>query len=390
MSLQTFFTAASATVFPSFGFGTGGGSTAQMLSQLLWNTAAGTLMAVFRLDSIDYDNNVIATQSFRIQIQKMWRDGQLLTLGCAVPEMGFAGSPFVAGTNDGRVARFFASASIANFSEEFWAIQTVLSGDQPNAYYAVDPLWPGDIICPGRLISSDVLAPHRTGLLLPATSTAYALVTADSGGIFRVYKRTASDASGTVVVSVIQTGDWNHPRDMLYIDTSTVAIVFRPEGGVEPNNASAATLKVFDTSGSAWVLKWKDTLPATDQVAAYDTVNGVLYSIGKRASNAILHASLLRRAPASVASASIVGTGTAFAELTTTQLSTIVQDGLGSVMSNTLVQWTLDAAISQGALNSAYSKTNNSGIATIVYTGPFAPSGLTERVNTTVATVEAV
>jgi len=175
-------------------------------------------------------------------------------------------------------------------------------------------------------------------------------------------------------------------------------------------------LRVFKTTGSLWSVVWEDALPATDQCAAYDPANGILYSIGKRQSNATLHASLLRRGATSVASASIVGSETTFNELKATQVSTIVKDGLASVISNYLVLWTLDAVstqdmylatirndplsaiaamkvgspISGGTLASAYSKTNNSGIATIVYTGPFRPTGLIERINTTVATVEAV
>lgn len=414
MPLQNFYTAASVTSFPAFSFGIAGGSTAQMLTQLMWSTQAGMLLAVFQLGTDDLSDDYSQIVGNRIQVQKMWRDGQLLNLGCAVPEVGIPNSflkgPFVVGTDDGRVARYFTTT-------EFWASNTILSGEGSEFYYAIDPIWPGDVIVPGRLMSVTALAPNERGLILPVTSTAYALVYGDSGGAMRVYKRTGTDASGTIVFSQAQTGTYVQSRDMLYIDTSTIAIVFRPSGTpLLAGDTSAALLRVFKTTGSLWSVVWEDTLPATDQCAAYDPENGILYSIGKRQSNATLHASLLRRQAVSVASASIIGTDTVLNELKATQLSTIVKDGLASVISNHLVRWTLDAVsvmdiylqtikndplsgiagmkvgspISGGMLVSNYSKTNNSGIATIVYTGPFRPTGLIEHINTAVATVDAV
>jgi hypothetical protein len=388
--VQCIWQAPSATPFPHLGFGYGGGGTAGILDQLFVQTATGMLLAVFRLQGPDYDADILDVTQQRIVLHKMWRDGQLVTLGCAVPQAGYnygvRQNGRLVGTNDGRAARYIASGG--GWSE-YWAA-TLLEGDPPQAYYAVDPLWPGNTLAPGRLGEASALEPYQAGLLLPTASETYAMVDNDSGANFRVYHRGPAEITGSVVVSVSQTANltYKHPRDMLYVDGSTVAITFRPWGATTPSESSAAWIRLYDTSSAPWDLRWEDTLPGTDQVAAYDPTTKILYSIGKRDSNAILNACWLKRQPASVAAPTIIGGGTALQETTATRLSTMVQDAWGCAISGVLVQWTLESVTSGGHLLSHYSRTNDDGVASITYTGPFAPAGLSEGITATVAEID--
>jgi hypothetical protein len=391
MTIQSFFTAGSAVSFPAFGAGVGGGSTAQILHQLGFDTGADMLIGNFGLGHDDNDLN-IATPNLRVQYQKLWRDGSVIAVGSAFPQAGYKyslTSPYFATTNDGRVARYIPS-SLGNFFDFI-----LLSGAAPEAYFQVNPLWPGDLLAPTRLAEvADILPSGHTGnsrkqmmaALRPATSDAFVAFDNLSSSVFHIFHM--GSGISTTVVSVTQTAAWAHPRQIMVIDASTVCVVFRPSGALEPNETDPGWVRLWDTTSEPWTYLWEDRLPASDQVAAYDPIAGVLYSCGKRASNAIMRSSWLRRTPTSVASASIVGTATTLDEKIRTVLSTIVQDGQGSIISQVLVQWTLDAVTSGGTLLSNYSRTDNDGSATITYVGPTTTSGLVERVNVTAAEID--
>ena len=397
MALQLIYEAPSNTAFPVFmgnqGFMTPAGSAIQ-LRRLFYLTPSRTLVGCFlRLPTNDYDNAFpfgSPTVGNGI-LSKIWLDGTLLTLAGNIPQPAFIwgygtsmGLPVVA-TNDGRIARVFDR--IANR----WEV-VIQALDGGRNFYAVDTIWPSDVLTPGALASAALADPGQAAVLLPALNQAYSIFHATSSQRVDLIVNPGTNVKFQVSYSGSLNQSWSHPRDLLFIDGSTVAVTFmQVSAGIALDATKPAIIRVFNTTGaSGWHLLFEDTLPDDDDVAAFDPIHSLIWSM-KKFPPSRLHASYLRRAPSTISIPTTIGTASQLRELTATDLSVIVTDGLGSMLSSVLVQWTLASTISGGKLVSNYSLTNASGIATITYTGPFLPSvAQTETICAAVTTVEEI
>jgi len=392
MSLERFFTGPTAITFPEFSGGWGGQGTALQLRKLFWSTASRTAVAMFYIGlngQFDLDLNLADNYWGRAQLLKVWRDGTVLNLASAVKQPGFgvgqdAKAIKVVGTDDGRIARGLTNGNV--FDEIIMQTR-----DPPQGLYACDGLWPNDVLTPGgRLAGVSLILPQMVGVLLPAQGAAYALNQNAGAGQFYVLRQPAS----AILFQVSHLGNaalssWGHARDIFTVDASTTAITFERNvpSLLSGNPSSSAVIRVFTTNVTPWRLEWEDELPDLDNVAAYDSVNGIVYST-TRFPPSLLNASRLRRGAATISIPTTIGTTSQLRELTATDISVTVKDGLGSLLSAALVQWNLFSAVSSGKLVSQFSLTNNSGVATVTYTGPAAPSAaMTETVCATVATV---
>lgn len=318
---------------------------------------------------------------------RIWRDGTRLTLQSdagIVPITALATTePWITSTDTGTIgwAPDHRWAGLATPGDAL-----IVSAISANNYYKVNAAWPQDIHTGQVLASLGILSGTQyVGVLRPSFNLAYALkdVTTSQG-----YTQIIEQPASTIRYSSITSASWRHPRDILFIDSKTVAVLFMQDVGNLPDETKPAMIRVFDTRTSAWTLTFEDTLPGSAHVAAWDPTNRLLYATGRYPSNSTFYTCRLARAPVSVAAPQLVG-ATVLKELTPTVISTIVRDGFASVISQYLVRWTLSASVSGGALNSAYSLTNNSGIATITYVGPHKPpAGLTEVVTVEVSDLE--
>mgnify|MGYP001609194034 FL=1 len=261
-----------------------------------------------------------------------------------------------------------------------------LSAIEGDALYPLSEIWGYDIY-PVRYSSAAVLGAQYDASYLTTPSAGY-VVPASSLATFQVLKK----PSGSVVVSVAlgAFASWTHPRDMVYIDGVRTAITFMQMSGNTVNASLPAMVRLFKTTTDPWTLLWTDTLPATDSVMCYDPTYEIVYSAGKWASNAIIHASKLRQSPASVSTLTLVSGSTLHA-VRAAQISVLVTDTFGSGLSGVTVAWTLSAAVSGGSFLSTYTTTNASGIATATYIGPqLSGTPITEFVSAAVATIDPV
>ena len=379
MSLQVFWESASADSFPVFD--TSPATAFGQLRKLFYSVKTKTLIGLFVATATDYELNVGGRRTF--VLKKLWFDGTvidvsatsaLVTPGFVTPDAVLG--PKVVATDQGLVIRTRPSSG---GSED-----AAITDDQGDSYYESSDVYPMDVLTRPVVCSAELFSTTHVGLFLAVSNAAYVLGTAtdhvieNPGLLSRL--SFASNPNGT----------YNRPRDILYIDRKTIAITYsfastlNNTGDVDPNVSSI--IRVFSAASAPWTLKFEAHLPSGDNVTAYDPVNKILYST-KRAGGTI-HASLLKRAPLTVATPTLVSVTTLRFPGATT-VSTLIKDSLGSVMSGQLVQWTLTSQNSGGALLSAYASTNTSGIATMTYIAPPYASGasLTETVTVKVATI---
>lgn len=420
MAMQTFWESASNVEFPKFLWGRNE-KIAHVIVGMYYVAATNSLLCAYMRHTEIH--HLVGLFAGRIQLQKMWRAGEItLVGGTNVPMNGHpVHFPFwnagIAGTNDGRV--LFSPLLSGTFSDRWMftnedtysiGVSATIRGATNIAhgnYYVVEPLWPGDYKIPGAIVDAAVMEPRGVGYIDVANKAGISL-DGDSDNLLIV----SHVASGSALTSStlfgpinrkVAGGDlsWRLDRQIIYCDASTSIVTFGVWGGpLNGTNASQpGVVRVFDTkAANTWTLLWEEELPGKAQVAAFDPINRVLYSVGIHQSTAIMYASKLKRTPMTVASASIKpASQTELVPLNQATLSTCILHGSGgvtghtsftSVLSGELVQWTLDSGASIGSLASAYSLTNDSGIATVTYYGPANPdAGLTERVNVTTATV---
>ena len=262
-----------------------------------------------------------------------------------------------------------------------------LSAIEGDAFYPLSEIWGYDIY-PVRYSSAAVLGGLYDASYLTTPSAGY-VVAASSTIIFRVLKKPSGSAMVSVVIATFPS--WGAPRDMLYIDNRRTAITFMQlTGGGSVDSTVPALVRLFQTTTDPWTLLWTDTLPATDSVMAYDPTYEIVYSAGKWPSNAVMHTSKLKQSPVSLSTLTLVS-GTTLHGMGAAQVSVLVTDSQGSGLSGVIVSWTLSVATSGGAMLSAYTKTNVSGIAVGTYIGPqLSGATSTEFISVAVATLDPV
>lgn len=408
MTIQLFYSADAFTSFPSIEETATQSTQTTLLSKLFWSDGAQMMIALFE-ENQDL-NDTIGAFGKKATLQKVWRDGTLVEVQPEVPKSPFdmPNTNNVVPTNDGRVARTIHYEDYAGAFGDYWSplLNEEAHGSLTGtAYFEVNPLWPGDLLPNARLAeASHMHADYKevprnfalelsggNGMILPTQSAVYAAFT-NHNNVFPITLHVIliDDTQSTICLSLVDTGGADiytqQFRQLIPIDASSVIALFRPQGGVEPNENLPAQIRIYDTTSQPWTELWRDLLPGTDQVATYDPKNKILYSCGKRSTNAAMHASLLLRTP-TVTSASIIGDETKLPGPGSIQLSALVVDDQNLPISNELVRWTLVSQIDQGELTSNYSLTNVLGQASITYAGPYLESNLTETVITTVAQV---
>ena len=380
MSVQHFFTAASAIPFPQLVKNRVQVSAVQ-LRKLFWHASGQKLVGVFTTVTADYPilspNNSDLTAVWRMV--HLWRDGTPIDpTTLAIKGHGQIFLPMTH-TATGAVLMRNIPSDVAG------AEISAASQAGPDALFPISERWAMDIV-PLRWASAGVFVQNRYDASYLVTSqSGYIVLNSTAATTFAVMEQ----PSGTRVFSA--TGStWRHARDLLYIDDRHAAAVFMQDSGGTVNADVPALIRYFSTTSATWSLLWTDTLPATDSVAAYDPLHQILYSTGKWPSTATIHASKLMQSPVSLSTITLVS-GSALQELTATRLSVNVVDSQASLMSGVLVHWSLSASVSGGTLVSTYSRTNVSGVATITYIGPqLSGTATSETVSAAVATIDPV
>lgn len=381
---------ATTLIYPTFGIYYGGTASALQLLRLFYSTEAKMLIGFFINSSNDAEISTASpwgVVTLYSAFARIWRDGTRLAWQSdagIVPITSLATTaPWIAGTDGGTIgwAPDHRWAGLATPGDAL-----IVSAISASNYYKVNAAWPQDIKTGEVLASLGILSGTQyVGVLRPSFNLAYALKRVPTSG---VYTQIIEQPASTLRYSSISSASWQHPRDILFIDSKTVAVLFMQAIGALADETKPAIIRVFDTTTSAWTLTFEETLPGSAHVAAWDPQNRLIYATGRYPSNSTFYTCRLARAPVSVAAPQLVG-ATVLKELTPTVISTLVRDGFASVISQYLVRWTLSASTSGGALNSAYSLTNNSGVATITYVGPHKPpAGLTEVVTVEVSDLE--
>ena len=381
MTIQHFGTAPSAIAFPQMiSPATNVIVATAQLRKLFWAAPAQKLVGVFLTRAADYDYQLAPAVFFGVRMGYLWRDGSSLDLLSTTPITGFNGSTTleITATTAGDVLR-------RNFNDDVAKDEIVsAAGD---ALFPISKRWAMDIT-PVCAISAGIRSNPYEGSYTVGLSAAFAVVASTANGNFQIVSMPSS-----VVVYSANSGTsstWAHPRDLVYIDARQTAMTFMQDSGGTVNASAAALVRLFKTTTTPWTLLWTDTLPATDSVMAYDPTNEIVYSCGKFASNATIHASKLKQSPVSLSTVTLVS-GTTLQEMQATGLSVVVKDGQGSGMSGVLVCWTLSASVSGGSLLSAYSRSNVSGVATMTYIGTRLSGGTTtEFVSAAVATIDPI
>lgn len=375
MALQTWWTAASAIPFPTVIRGLGLTVSMVQLRKLYWHTPANKLVGVFCNTLTDFDLGGGILLSWRVQY--LWRDGQPVDTSVVLAELNSNELP-ITHTTDGRVVRQGNQGATVADTEIARAV-----GD---GLFQIATQWANDIIAYPALGQTYQVTPNiqasvlRVGIGDPSGDSSYGYRVSSLNGWLIVVR----EPEGATLLSAFNPSLFGVPRDFLWIDNQTAAITTIDTGG------PPALIHVVSAAGEEWSLKWSAELPAADTVAAYDPSTKILYSCGRYEDNAILHASWLRRAPASLSVLTLV-TGTTLVELDSSVVSVLVTDSLECGICNYDVCWTLNTVASGGRLISAYSKTNNSGIAQITYVGPLLDTTtITETICAAVTTIEPV
>lgn len=303
----------------------------------------------------------------------IWRDGTPMDL-FSVPANLLQHTLTACATTDGRVLRG-PEGSINRANVEMSAAVT-------DALYPISTRWAGDILTNTRVASAAAASSSPMAAIVFEGGNAWTIEQATTGTTtFKVVQRPVS------TVLFTSTGaTWRHARDLMYIDSKTVAATFMQHSSIGADGDAAARIRVFDTTTTPWTLKWEDMLPGTDNRACFDQVEKVLYSCNRNP-GAIMHASRLRQMPTSISPITLV-TGSTLVARTATVLSTLVTNELNCGISGATVRWTLTSKVSGGSITSAYSKTNDSGVAQITYVGPhMSVTTTTETVSAEVAEI---
>lgn len=383
MSLKHFYTASSESKFPAC---TETIQTVQ-IRKLFFDVRIGMLIGAFTDRSKNWNifDGSDSTYAY-FSINKIWRDGTVIDGSTTdLAENAFMqgrltmsehkiNNPNIIQTDRGIVVRSL------DWGGQYDFISTQM--DQPEAYYPIDPLWPQMTINDRVINASRIL--NSTGAYFYSRDVTVYLKRTPLAKVEII-----QDPGGTMFTSPNSNSEWVNPMEVHPVDSNRVAVSFYPSPG--PNNSDPFSpppgpmiLRIFNINTNPYTIDFEAELPGDDpwydDVFCIDIKNGILYSMNRF--KPLLHASFIARSPRYIAAPSIAESGvTVLREMTATQLSTIVVDSLGSVISNQVVRWTLSDVVSGGKLNSAYSLTNNSGIATITYVGPYQPPpGLTENV----------
>jgi len=374
MSLQTWWSAASAVPFPTIVRAGGLQSSCLQLRKLFWHAPAQKLVAVFTNTTLNFGLGGGFLLGWRVQY--LWRDGQPVDMPTIVNEVRENDLP-ITHTTDGRVVRLGTVG------------ETVADAEMNNAtgdgMFSIATQWAHDILAYPSLGSASVVRPFiQASVLRPADGVGWRV--SNMNGRLIVVQQ----PDNITVLSLFNGSLFGTVRDFLWIDNATAAIT---TVSITNTPGVPAILHLLSVHTTSWTLLWSASLPGTDAVAAWDEANQVLYSCGRYESNAVMHASWLRRAPASISTITVRGSATSggLVQLQSSLLSVRVTDSMGSGVCNTTVTWSLDPATSGGMLVSQYSFTNNSGIATVAYLGPLlSGNAITETVCAAVATIDAV
>lgn len=371
------------------------------LEHLFFSVTAKMLIGYFEADpsrnDLDIGTALHTNQQYNRGIfARLWRNGQRLLFVTDPVQTGttFQGShkPYVAVSDAGYAAWAPDESQGGTLKIPGEALITQALGNTPIKFYRVNDFWPNDIHTGQVLGERSWLSTTMQGVLRPALSGAWLLTTYENfyGSGADTRPMVVRMPSGVVLWTGPATAptSYYHARHLLYIDGQTAAITFM-QGVGTADATRPALIRVFDTASTPWTLLWTDALPGSAHVAAWDAAHELLYCMGKWVSGDTMWTCRLRRAPVAPTPPTLVG-ASALRELTATTLSTLVKDGLGSVMSaGVLVRWVLSGSLSGGALVSNYSYTNDSGVATITYVGPRNPApGLTETIEAAVSDLD--
>lgn len=359
------------------------------LRELHYLLSAQMLVGVFEVHTDDFEVGAgppRVTQG--IGLFKIWRDGHRLELddegeGVPIISQGVNHGPLVQQVDDGTLAwapdpdYLGALALMAN--------QITVSAPTVNGafYYMVNENWPMDVHTGVVVASYGLMSATDVGFIAAASNVGYVLDGIISGGNTTV---TVTETPSNIrrfesVAMSAGSRHLGHPRSLVYINTSTAALICaQVNSAFAVDNGKPARIIILDTSTSTWTTTFDDVLPGSANVAAYDPRNRILYAVGRYASNSIMYSCKLKRAPVTVASPTTNSGTLVLGALTATVVKTTVTDSLGSAISNYPVQWLLSSTMfSGGSIVSAYSYTNDSGVATVVYVGPREPpAGLQE------------
>jgi len=387
MSLQVFWKSDTTIDFPKYYRDSVNNGDYQQLRRLYFSVPAELLIGEFNVNPTDWEINTGPSGALQyFGLFRIWRNGSRLELTNDPKHITFVDNglknPYTTSVDNGTIAWGPSSADggLASPFDELISAETVSTN-----YYRVNDLFPMDIHT-GEPLASLAMLSNNIGVLRPTKKIAYSLKrVVTSGG----YTQIVETPSGTIRYSSITTASWSHPRDLVFIDGKTVAVIFAQYSGGVAATEKPSIIRVFDTSTSAWTLTFEDTLPGSANVAAWDPINRIMYASGRYESNSTVYACRLARAPVSVTAPTLVSV-TELNAMQATTVSVRVTDSFGSNISNYLVQWTLSGNVASGGrLVSDYSLTNNSGIATIIYVGTRTPpSGLTETITAKLKDIE--
>ena len=396
MSLQHWYTAASTIALPFFSPGMGAGyGSAQQLRRLFWQTGAEMLVGQFQLETTDYSltnqaGGVVGGFFGRAMLQRLWRDGSVVQWDLLTQQQGLFYSPAGASPEapiiqvfDGRLGRGIGN-QIGGPQPNYNAL--LAATDPPAGIYLIDTLWTGDLQKP-RLGTLSWISATNVGILFPSQQKAWTI-----RYVVGAFELREVGASGSTLrfTQGFADNSYRHARDLLYLTSTTMAILFRQSqtgaASTTPDVTVPALIRVLDTTSTTYTLLWEDTLPVTDAVACYDAQRQILYSAPKFAP-LVLHASRPKPSPTYIFGPSVVS-GTVLRTLTATRLQAQIQNARSANISNVVVQWSLTSQTSGGILLSQYGITNTSGIAFAFYAGPVLSGALTETISVAVATVE--
>lgn len=389
MALQTFWQASAVADFPEYRRDSVNNGKYGQLRTLYFSVPAQLLVGLFEVNTTDWEINTgpsVGVQYFGLF--RLWRDGSRLQWDSDPENTPFTDSglrnPKVASVDNGTIAWAPTSAGLTGHASPGDLIHLSAAAVLSQNYYRVNDIFPGDIHT-GEILGSTALLSVSIGVLRPTRNIAYNLKRVTTSGI---YTQIIETPAGTVRFSSITEASWKQPRDLLFIDGKTAAVVFAQTSGGAIATDLPSIIRVFDTTTSVWTYSFEDRLPGSANIATWDPINKIIYAIGRYESNSTLYACRLARAPTSVTAPTLVSV-TELGALKATTVSVRVTDSFGSNISNYLVQWLLSGSVaSHGTLASDYSLTNNSGIATITYVGPMnPPAGLTEIITARVRDV---